>query len=371
MKRNWIYIVLLCLIVLVNILPRFGEEQEPLDQVKFESEETRTSKTQAPENQTLFVDFEEAQVRSKKLDDILKDNLPLYLFYLAINSLIVFIFFLGLVAGGYFILSLFKKRRIFRRIRNINPPEWKIGEVFKIIILGFTFSYIFFMIIGSFKELLESITGSEFVFFSNENFRMIFNTIILDSIIFLIILKFLWNSHKKRLADLGLVKEGLARNIFYGISGYVAVMPVILIIGIVVYILLNILKLAPPPQPIVELFLMEKNVALVFVSSVIASVFGPVIEEIFFRGVMYNAVKRKLGIFWGIFITSVLFSFLHTHAFTYFLVGFIPIAILGGALAYLYEKTGSLIPSITLHVLNNTGSVIMVFLFKYFNSLVT
>ncbi|GAG50583.1 unnamed protein product, partial [marine sediment metagenome] len=37
--------------------------------------------------------------------------------------------------------------------------------------------------------------------------------------------------------------------------------------------------------------------------------------------------------------------------------------------AYLYEKTGSLIPSITLHVLNNVGSVSMVFLFKYFNSL--
>ena len=361
MKKNWIYIVLLCLIILINVLPRFGEKEEPLDEVNIESEETRT----------LFVDFEEAQRRSKKIEEVLKNDLPMRIFYTSINSLIVFIFLLGLVANGYFILSLFKKKRIFQRIHNINPPDWKIGEVFKIIILGLTFSYIFFMIISFLKGFLEPITGSEFVFFSNENFRMIFHTIILDFIIFLVILKFLWNVHKARLADLGLVKDNMARNIFYGISGYVAVMPVILIIGIVAYILLNILELAPPPQPIVGLFLMEKNVALVFISSVIASVFGPVIEEIFFRGVMYNAVKRKLGVFWGIFITSILFSFLHTHAFTYFLVGFIPIAILGGVLAYLYEKTGSLIPSITLHILNNVGSVIMVFLFKYFNSLVT
>ena len=267
-------------------------------------------------------------------------------------------------------MSLFKKRDILRRIRNINPPEWKIGEVFKIIILGITFSYIFFVVIGFFGGLSESITGTELAFFDNKNFRMIFDTIILDVIIFLIMLKFLWNIHKKRLASLGLVRDNMARNIFYGISGYVAVMPVIFIIGILAYILLNILKLTPPPQPIVELFLMEKNMALVFASSIIASLFGPVIEEIFFRGVMYNAVKRKLGVFWGIFITSILFSFLHTHAFTYFLVGFIPIAILGGVLAYLYEKTGSLIPSITLHALNNVGSVVMVFLFRYFNSLV-
>ena len=147
-------------------------------------------------------------------------------------------------------------------------------------------------------------------------------------------------------------------------------MPVILIFGILVYILLNVLNIKPPPQPIVGLFLAEKNIALVLISSIIAAVFGPIIEEIFFRGVMYNAVKRKFGVFVGILITSVLFSFLHTHAMTYFLVGFIPIMILGMALAYLYEKTGSLIPSITLHIMNNMGSVVMVFLFRYFNNLV-
>lgn len=360
MKKNWLYIVLLCFIILLNVLPRFGEKEELPDEIKVKSKES----------QSLFVDFEEAKRRSKKIEDILKVNFPLRLFHISFNLLIVFIFFSGLVLNGYFIFRKLKKRNIFRRIRDISPPSWKVGEVFKIVILAFTFSYIFFMLIGSFTGLAESITAREFGFLKNENFRMIFDTIILDFIILLIILKFLWNVHGKKVANLGLVKDSVARNIFYGISGYIAVMPVIFIIGILIYTLLNILELRPPPQPIVGLFLMEKNVPLVLVSGVIASVFGPVIEEIFFRGVMYNAVKRKLGIFWGIFITSVLFSFLHTHAFTYFLVGFIPIAILGAVLAYLYEKTGSLVPSITLHILNNVGSVFMVFLFKYFNSLV-
>lgn len=361
-KKNWIYIALLCFIVAVNVLPRIGKEEAP--QVKAEAEVTKE------EPQTVFVNFEEAQIRSAKIENILKKNFPLYLFYISVNLLVVFIFFLGLVLNGYFVFTRFKKKNIFRKTDNINPPSWKIGDIFRIIILALTFSYIFFIVFSVILGALEPITGLQFKFYKSENFRMVFDTIVLDFVILLIILRFLRNVYKKKLADMGLMKENMARNIFYGVSGYVAVIPLIIIIGIIVYILLNILKLRPPPQPIVGLFLAEENVRLLFISSVIAAIFGPIIEEIFFRGVMYNAVKGKLGIFWAIFITSVLFSFLHTHAMSYFLVGFIPIAILGAVLAYLYEKTGSLVPSITLHILNNVGSVIMVFLFKYFNSLI-
>ena len=358
-KKNWIYILLLSFIILLNILPHFEEKEEPLAKEKIEESK----------GQTLFVDFDEAQKRSKKIEDTIKDKPPLYIFYISINLLIVFIFLLGLAVDGFFLFARVKKKNLLQKIHNINPPPWKIGEVFKIIILSLAFSYAFFIVFTFFLGFFESLTGTEFSFYKNENFRMIFNTIILDLAVLFVILRFLHGVHRKRLADMGLVKENIRRNIFYGISGYAGIIPVIFILGILVYILLNILKLKPPPQPIVAIFLAEENVGLIFTASVIAATFGPVIEEIFFRGVMYNAVKRKLGIFWGIFITSVLFSFLHTHAMSYFLVGFIPIAILGALLAYLYEKTGSLIPSITLHVANNIGSVIMVFLFKYFNSL--
>jgi uncharacterized protein len=82
-------------------------------------------------------------------------------------------------------------------------------------------------------------------------------------------------------------------------------------------------------------------------------------EEIFFRGFMYNAFKKRMGVFWGIAITAVVFSLLHAHW-----VGFIPILILGVLLTYLYEKTGSLVPSMTVHILHNLASVFMVFIIK-------
>jgi membrane protease YdiL (CAAX protease family) len=41
--------------------------------------------------------------------------------------------------------------------------------------------------------------------------------------------------------------------------------------------------------------------------------------------------------------------------------------ILGILLAYLYEKTGSLVPSITVHITHNLASLFMVFLVKALN----
>lgn len=360
-KRNRVYIALLSLIILVSVLPRIIEKGEPPDAAL--TGETIKLKSKPPGG--TFMDFREAAARSKKLEDVLKKSGPLYFFYVFINLAIVFLFLLGLVVDGYFLSKKLRHEKIFEKDSSPAPPPWEIEDIFKIVILTLTFGYIFFAAFSFFVGAFESLRGTKFQFYNNENFRMVFDTIILDGIALLVILGFLRRIHKKSLLNMGLSTKNLRKNILYGAAGYIALIPVIVAIGIVVYVILNFLKIKPPPQPIVGLFLAEKSTGLIYASSIIAAFFGPVIEEIFFRGVMYSALRRKIGVFWGIAITSVLFSFLHTHAVTYFLVGFLPIAILGAMLAYLYEKTGSLVPPITLHVLNNVGSVIMVFTFKY------
>jgi membrane protease YdiL (CAAX protease family) len=368
LKQNWLYIILFCMIVALNVLMRMDGGEVAGEAPRAAVDETQsTGEAAAPKPESLFVDFEEAKERSARIEGTLKENAHLYLFYISINLLIIFVFLLGLMLDGYFIASKVKKRTVIQKSTAHVPPAWSVGDVAKIIILAFSFAYAFFIVLNFCLGVIETVAGTKFMLVRNENFRMIFDTIILDGIVLIIVLRFLRVVHRSNVARLGFSKEHAGRNIFYGVCGYIGVIPILTTIGIIVYIIINILKLKPPPQPIVQLFLVEQNVALIFISSIIASVFGPVIEEIFFRGIMYNALKRKLGIPWSILVTSVLFSFLHTHAMTYFLVGFVPIMILGIVLAYLYEKTGSLIPSVTLHVLNNMGSVFMVFLFKYFN----
>jgi membrane protease YdiL (CAAX protease family) len=115
----------------------------------------------------------------------------------------------------------------------------------------------------------------------------------------------------------------------------------------------------PEKQAVVELFLKEKDARFLFYTSMFAAVVGPIIEELFFRGFMYSAFKKHIGVIGAMLITAVMFAALHAHA-----VGFVPIVVLGLLLAYLYEKTGTLVSSITVHVIHNVAMVLLVFLVK-------
>ena len=363
-KKEWIYVALLCLAVLIFTIPNLiGKAAENTGNIQ----KSETEKAGA----SLFFNFEETKARSLKAEQVLGKDSSTYLLYASSNMMILLIFLLGLLVDGYFISGILKKNNVLKKTATGSPPPIEIWQTLIIFVLWFAFgNYVAGIIIGILTATAGVLTGIDVSFFKNQNFNMIFGTIVMNSILFIIILLFLWNVRKVKLAGLGFEKKNLGKNLIYGLCGYLAIIPVIFLVGIIIYVILNVFHIKPPPQPIVGLFLEEDNTKLIIISSVLAAILGPAIEEIFFRGIMYNSIRGKLGIFWGILITSALFSYMHTYAVEHFLVIFIPIFILGAALAYLYEKTGSLIPSITLHVLNNAGSVIMVFLLKYFNKLI-
>jgi uncharacterized protein len=79
---------------------------------------------------------------------------------------------------------------------------------------------------------------------------------------------------------------------------------------------------------------------------------GPATEELYFRGVLYGALRRY-GPPLAILLSAVLFSVVH------FQPRAIPILfVLGAALAFLYERTGSLWPPIAFHVLQNSLAMV-------------
>ena len=86
---------------------------------------------------------------------------------------------------------------------------------------------------------------------------------------------------------------------------------------------------------------------------------GPIIEEVFFRGFMYSAIRKRTGIMAAAFLSGAIFSLLHTN-----IVGFFPIMTLGILLAYLYETTGSLVASIAVHMVHNSIILTLVFFIK-------
>ena len=81
---------------------------------------------------------------------------------------------------------------------------------------------------------------------------------------------------------------------------------------------------------------------------------APIGEEIFFRGFLYNALKRRWGIMIGVVFSGLAFALIH----------FAPLAVIvifpmGMLLAYVYEKTRSLWVTIMMHIFNNGAAFLL------------
>ncbi|AWW31078.1 CPBP family intramembrane metalloprotease domain-containing protein [Echinicola strongylocentroti] len=83
-------------------------------------------------------------------------------------------------------------------------------------------------------------------------------------------------------------------------------------------------------------------------------------EEYFFRGVLQPKLHRYFGnAHVGVWLAAFVFSAIHFQFY-----GFFPRLLLGALFGYLYLYSGSLVYPIVGHVLNNTFTIVMVYLSK-------
>lgn len=77
-------------------------------------------------------------------------------------------------------------------------------------------------------------------------------------------------------------------------------------------------------------------------------IFTPIFEEIVFRGILFAGLRRRSGFYVAAAFSAVVFAFLHGQwnvAIDTFALGLV--------LAYLVEKTNSIVPGMILHALKN------------------
>ena len=85
---------------------------------------------------------------------------------------------------------------------------------------------------------------------------------------------------------------------------------------------------------------------------------APIVEEIAFRGLMFNALRKKgVGAVWTIVITAVAFSAFHFEPIRFFLL--LPIGLMYGWVRW---KTGSLGAAMVAHGVNNTPAALVLLL---------
>lgn len=81
---------------------------------------------------------------------------------------------------------------------------------------------------------------------------------------------------------------------------------------------------------------------------IVGVIFAPVVEELFFRGFLFQGFRQKHGWTNGMLLSSAIFALAHLDP-----VAIIPTFILGCLLAYMYHRTNSVWPGVILHVLVN------------------
>lgn len=93
----------------------------------------------------------------------------------------------------------------------------------------------------------------------------------------------------------------------------------------------------------------------------LVALLGPALEEFLFRGLLYRSLRNLWPPAPAILISAFFFSAIHPSVAT-----LLPVALLGMVLAYLYEKTGSLVPGMVAHGLYNGSALAAVLCLQHF-----
>src|SRR4051794_6178318 len=103
------------------------------------------------------------------------------------------------------------------------------------------------------------------------------------------------------------------------------------------------------PQRVVQDLGADSNTLLLVIGAVVVIGVAPLCEELFFRGVLFRVLRQRMPLWPAAIIDGVFFGVVHGS-----LVILPVLAVLGIVFCYVYDRTGSLFPTIALHSLNNT-----------------
>ena len=90
---------------------------------------------------------------------------------------------------------------------------------------------------------------------------------------------------------------------------------------------------------------------------IVGAIFAPLVEEIFFRGFLFQGFREKHGWVTGMILSAAIFAIAHLD-----LVVLIPTFVLGCLLAYVYHRSNSIWPGTILHFLVNSFSLLGAYL---------
>ena len=270
----------------------------------------------------------------------------------------MFFFVAMLVTAG---IAYFKG---YFKIGKSEALDIKVRDIISIFfIYFFTYFFLGYLVIIYLKNI-----GINFIF-SNKIFLVLSFCINLLTLVFI---SFYCSVYKKRILY-PLVNTNSSKlffkNAIIGMASWLVVFPAISFITsiseLLVYYFFNVTKL--PNQTAIDFLNRSLSTHLYFVLAIIQiAIFAPIIEEIIFRGFLYNFIKKILNRNAAIILSSLAFGALHYSPYQKLANIYIvtSIAFFGVFLSLIYERQKSLISPIFLHFAFNSLSLLNLVFFK-------
>jgi len=152
------------------------------------------------------------------LEKALHDNKTLGTIFGLTTLLFIVLFAAGVVIGLAAVYKRLSGEEIVMRTYSGPRVRWDTLDVIRASIVFIFFGYMF--------VIFETVFFSHTSIIKNDSFRTVFNTVILDIFAVLCVIKFSVIKYKDSLISLGLSMKNFSRNLLYGISGYISIVPV-------------------------------------------------------------------------------------------------------------------------------------------------
>ena len=111
--------------------------------------------------------------------------------------------------------------------------------------------------------------------------------------------------------------------------------------------------------------ILRSSRATVLAVAFMATFTAPLVEEVVYRGILYSALQRSLGIGWAILVVTFLFASVHFFQYWGSPGTLISITVLSLILTLVRAKTNNLLPCIILHTIFNGIQAIFLILEPY------
>lgn len=307
-----------------------------------------------PRKQRIEMILKEAPQNPQEIERKLAGHPNLRLTVQLFTLLFLSSFLYGIWLGAVDLKKLFDREELIPRTHQKLNVSWGVTEIVKVLILFISLGILLNLTVLFFKLLLSvPIDTSSYI---------LVHTVILD-LAAIFIMTALIKKNGAQISDLiGFrLRQLPLGELWWGIRSYFLILPIFIGLLVALVWISSLFSYEPPPHPLVEVLLEEEQLSVWIVtgSLLIACVIGPIVEEIFFRGFFYPAIRKYLGVGWTMAITAALFAGVHDNIFA-----FIPIFFLGLVLCYLYEKRNNLVPCISLHIIHNTAFIAYFFIMK-------